>query len=154
MTAKILIVEDQFIEANNLRLILKKAGYLLCPIASPVPVALTIIGKKTPDRILIDISLQGSLPGIDLVATLKERNIAFVYLSEDSNKDLPGKINPSREKGRLKTMQENERDHILEVLESCDWKIFGHGGAAEILDMHVSTLNSRVKKLGIKKKKK
>jgi DNA-binding NtrC family response regulator len=51
----------------------------------------------------------------------------------------------------FKTMLENERDHILTVLESCNWKISGKGGAAEILDVNVNTLNSRIKKLGIKK---
>jgi DNA-binding NtrC family response regulator len=51
----------------------------------------------------------------------------------------------------FKTMLENERDHILAVLESCNWKISGKGGAAEILDVNVNTLNSRIKKLGIKR---
>ena len=52
---------------------------------------------------------------------------------------------------RFKTMIEMERDHILSVLESCNWKISGKGGAAEILDVNVNTLNSRIKKLGIEK---
>ena len=53
---------------------------------------------------------------------------------------------------KFKTMIEMERDHILSVLESCNWKISGKGGAAEILDINVNTLNSRMKKLGIEKK--
>jgi len=52
-------------------------------------------------------------------------------------------------KNGFRTMKENERDHILAVLESCNWKISGKGGAAEILDINVNTLNSRIKKLGI-----
>jgi transcriptional regulator with GAF, ATPase, and Fis domain len=52
---------------------------------------------------------------------------------------------------KFKTMIEMERDHILAVLESCNWKISGKGGAAEILDLNVNTLNSRIKKLGIEK---
>jgi len=55
-------------------------------------------------------------------------------------------------KDRFRTMIENERDHILAVLESCNWKISGKGGAAEILDINVNTLNSRMKKLGIERK--
>jgi transcriptional regulator with GAF, ATPase, and Fis domain len=50
-------------------------------------------------------------------------------------------------------MLEAERDHILAVLESCNWKVSGKGGAAEILDMNVNTLNSRIKKLGIQRNK-
>lgn len=44
-----------------------------------------------------------------------------------------------------------ERDHITSVLRECDWKVFGASGAAEILGMKVATLNSRIKKLGIRK---
>jgi formate hydrogenlyase transcriptional activator len=51
----------------------------------------------------------------------------------------------------LKTIQENERDHILHVLRRCNGKIFGPGGAAAILGIPVSTLNSRIKRLGISK---
>jgi len=51
----------------------------------------------------------------------------------------------------IKTIEENERDHILSVLKKCNGKIFGKGGAAELLDIHVSTLNARIRKLGITK---
>ena len=51
----------------------------------------------------------------------------------------------------VKTLEENERDHILKALQHCKGKIFGKGGAADLLDINVSTLNSRIKKLGIKK---
>jgi DNA-binding NtrC family response regulator len=53
---------------------------------------------------------------------------------------------------RFRTMIENEREHILAVLKSCNWKISGKGGAAEILDINVNTLNSRMKKLGIERR--
>jgi len=54
---------------------------------------------------------------------------------------------------RIKTIEENERDHILSILMKCNWKVYGEGGAAELLDINVSTLNSRMKKLGIDKKR-
>ncbi|WP_082037971.1 sigma 54-interacting transcriptional regulator [Flavihumibacter solisilvae] len=53
----------------------------------------------------------------------------------------------------LKSHEENERDHIISVLNECNGKIFGTGGAAEILKLPVSTLNSKIKKLGIRKNK-
>lgn len=87
MKGKILIVEDQFIEANNLQMILERAGYAVCGIARSVPAALTQIEQEIPDLVLLDIYLQGPLTGIDLSATLKEKNIAFVYLSANSNKE-------------------------------------------------------------------
>jgi transcriptional regulator with GAF, ATPase, and Fis domain len=60
---------------------------------------------------------------------------------------------PSRTEGRAKTMEEMERDYIVHILEQCNGKIVGKGGAAESLGMNASTLNSRIKKLGIEKEK-
>jgi transcriptional regulator with GAF, ATPase, and Fis domain len=53
----------------------------------------------------------------------------------------------------LKSHADNERDHILKVLNHCRGKIYGSGGAAAILGLPVSTLNSKIKKLGIAKSK-
>lgn len=51
----------------------------------------------------------------------------------------------------LKTIAQNERDHILQVLDVVNWKIEGPAGAAQILDLNPGTLRSRMKKLGIQK---
>ena len=51
----------------------------------------------------------------------------------------------------LKTLQEVEKNHILQVLEFTSWRIDGDKGAALILEMNPSTLRSRMRKLGIKK---
>src|SRR5260221_3290828 len=86
MRKKILIVEDQFIEANNLQMILEKEGYRVCAIARSVPIALEIIESEKPDLVLLDIFLQGNLTGIDLARKLREKDIGFVYFSANSNK--------------------------------------------------------------------
>ena len=52
------------------------------------------------------------------------------------------------------TLKENERVHILGALQKTGWKIRGPGGAAELLNVHPSTLESRMKKLGIQKQQK
>lgn len=54
-------------------------------------------------------------------------------------------------KGNLMTMEECEREHILFVLEKTHWKVSGKNGAAQILDMIPTTLDSRMRKLGIKR---
>jgi len=48
----------------------------------------------------------------------------------------------------LDTMQ---RNHILSILEKCNWKISGKNGASELLDLKPSTLRDKMSKLGIKK---
>jgi formate hydrogenlyase transcriptional activator len=50
---------------------------------------------------------------------------------------------------RLVSLEENERRHIEEVLRHTDGVVGGKGGAAEILQLPVSTLRSRMKRLGL-----
>jgi formate hydrogenlyase transcriptional activator len=47
------------------------------------------------------------------------------------------------------SLEEHERRYILEVLERTGWVIRGHHGAAAVLGIPRSTLQSRMKKLGI-----
>ena len=51
----------------------------------------------------------------------------------------------------LEDMKNLERDNILKALVSAHGRIYGEGGAAELLGMNPSTLRSRMKALGIKK---
>jgi transcriptional regulator with GAF, ATPase, and Fis domain len=47
------------------------------------------------------------------------------------------------------TLEEAERYHILRALERCSWRIRGSNAAAELLGMKPTTLESRIKKLGL-----
>jgi len=49
-----------------------------------------------------------------------------------------------------KSLREVEREHILKILEACNWKIEGKGGAAATLDLNPSTLRGRMRRLEIK----
>jgi PAS domain S-box-containing protein len=51
----------------------------------------------------------------------------------------------------LATLAEVEREHILRVLESTQWRVRGTGGAAEILGLPPTTLESRMGKLGLRR---
>src|ERR1700749_607613 len=86
--AKILIVEDQYIEASNLELILLRAGYQVCEIARSVAAALKIIASEKPDMVLLDIQLQGRLTGIELAQMLSQKNIAFIFISANSRQQI------------------------------------------------------------------
>jgi transcriptional regulator with GAF, ATPase, and Fis domain len=46
-------------------------------------------------------------------------------------------------------MRAHERANILAALEACAGKVFGPGGAAELLDIKPTTLASRIKALCI-----
>jgi len=51
--------------------------------------------------------------------------------------------------GKTLTLEELERQHIVEVLEQTNWRVSGERGAAKILDIIPTTLEARMKKLGI-----
>ena len=52
----------------------------------------------------------------------------------------------------LGTLEEVERTHIIKALEATGWRLSGTGGAAEILGLKYTTLQSRMQKLGITRK--
>src|SRR5450432_1591419 len=88
MKLKILIVEDQFIEANNLRLILDRAGYAVVPLAASFVEAMEMLDRHKPDLVLLDIYLYGALTGVDFAKILASRKVPFVYLSANSNRKI------------------------------------------------------------------
>ena len=65
---------------------------------------------------------------------------------------------PSKKQGAIskkdfviQTLFENEREHIYNTLKYCNNRVGGEGGAAQLLGVPASTLNSKMKKLKIKK---
>ncbi len=114
MGNKILIVEDEFVVANDLRLILMNAGYRVNGIATSAEQADELLKKDKPDIVLLDIRLEGKKTGIDIARKLREDNIAFVYLSAHSNQKILEEakatepygflVKPFREKDLLVTL--------------------------------------------------
>ena len=116
MKFKILIVEDQFIEANNLKMILEGAGYEVCGVAASVADALRLMEQDKPHMVMLDIHLRGPLTGIDLAEKLVRRNIAFVYLSANSNRQTLDAAKVTRPYGFLvKPFREKDVLIMLEV---------------------------------------
>ena len=77
-----------------------------------------------------------------------------VVLTEESTLEAGDWLPMRRSSGeddRIRTLDEAQRAHILAALELTNWTVRGSEGAAEILGMKPSTLNSRMKKLGIKR---
>lgn len=113
---KILIVEDQYIEASNLELILRRAGYEVSDIARSVPSALKIVASTNPDMVLVDIHLQGRLTGIDLAQMLSKKNIAFIFISANSRQEILDAAKVTRPYGfLLKPFREKDILIALEV---------------------------------------
>lgn len=82
---RILIVEDEFIVSNDVKMMLLKGGYEVCGIATSVEKARTIIDEKKPDWVLLDITLKTATSGIELGKELLQRRIPFLYISANTN---------------------------------------------------------------------
>jgi CheY-like chemotaxis protein len=88
MTAKsILIVEDEGLIALHLMEILTNAGYrILEPIASGEEALRHLEERSPPDLILMDITLDGSLDGIETARQIRKRYaIPVIFLTAHSN---------------------------------------------------------------------
>ncbi len=84
--AKILIVEDKFIVAQDIAVSLKKLGYSVCGIADSSPDALEAAESSSPDLVLMDIRLKGDTDGIATAALIQERQqIPVIYLTAHSD---------------------------------------------------------------------
>ncbi|OQP49801.1 Fis family transcriptional regulator [Niastella yeongjuensis] len=114
MNKKLLIVEDEFVVANDLRLILTQAGYNVLGIAASVEEAEAYLQQQTPDLVILDIRLNGKRSGIALARKLKDENIAFIYVSANADQKVLEEakttepygflIKPFREKDLLVTL--------------------------------------------------
>lgn len=116
MKEKILIVEDEFIVANDLKLMLKKAGYQVTGIASSVIQARKSIQEKRPDWVLIDIILKGDLTGIDLAWELRKINLPFLYISANTNQSVLEAVKETQPYGfMVKPFRERDLMVMLDI---------------------------------------
>ncbi|OGU17641.1 MAG: hypothetical protein A2X61_02190 [Ignavibacteria bacterium GWB2_35_12] len=83
---KILIVEDQPVVSQNIKLMLKYNGYDVSGIAPTADEAMQMITEERPDLIVMDIALPGKLDGIDATNIITEKwNIPIIYLTAHSD---------------------------------------------------------------------
>ncbi|WP_339712853.1 sigma-54 dependent transcriptional regulator [uncultured Kriegella sp.] len=79
-----------------------------------------------------------------------------VILSNDETLVIPG-FESQAQKTKLPIINKDlsldtvQRNHILQVLEQCNWKISGQDSASTLLKLKPSTLRDKMAKLGIKK---
>ena len=79
---KILIVEDEIITAEALRLDLKDMGYEVCSLTSSGEKAIKIAENEKPDIVLMDFRLRGELNGFEAGKEIRSRfGIPSIYMS-------------------------------------------------------------------------
>jgi len=107
--------------------------------------------EKIPQA-TIDALLAYSWPGnIRELENLIERAVIICQSAQlEPGKWLPEPGGAPVE-SRIPTLEELEREHISDVLQTTGWRVSGERGAAKLLGMKPTTLEARMKKLGIKR---
>jgi response regulator RpfG family c-di-GMP phosphodiesterase len=83
---KIMIVEDEWIVADQLCNNLKELGYMVCATASTGDEAIRNVKENNPDLILMDIVLKNKMDGIEAAEQItSEFNIPVIYLTSYTN---------------------------------------------------------------------
>ncbi len=83
----ILIVEDELLIAEDIRMHLINLGYNVTDVAVSYNEAINSIMQNLPDLVMVDINIDGDKDGIELGAFLRyDVDIPFVYLTSHSDK--------------------------------------------------------------------
>ncbi|AUD07368.1 hypothetical protein CWM47_18345 [Spirosoma pollinicola] len=111
-----LIVEDEYIIANDLELILQEAGYPVIGIADSMTEALMLMDQQKPDIVLLDIYLKGKETGIDLAKQLEGMGIPFIYISANDNRSVLEAVKATQPIGYIvKPFREQDLLTVLEI---------------------------------------
>ncbi len=129
---RILIVEDEFIIAQNLTQILVELGYVVSGHAFDAAEALEILQKGQTDLALLDINLGAGMDGIALAAEIRrDFALPFIFLTSHSDKQTidrakevhpagflvkpfnRSEIFPGIEIALANVQQESARDHMF-----------------------------------------
>jgi formate hydrogenlyase transcriptional activator len=93
-------------------------------------------------------------PGKELripFAELKSTSISSAASATDSSSSLTSLTSLTFSASPISTLEEAERQHILRALKQTQWRIAGPKGAAVLLDIKRTTLQARMRKLGIRR---
>ena len=115
------------------------------------------IGRKIRD---ISTEVMDALMDYDWPGNIRElENIIerAMILGDDEKLEygdwIPTEIVSANAKPAGDRLEDIERSHIIETLNKTSWKVSGEKGAAKVLGLNPTTLEARMKKLGIKREK-
>lgn len=99
MSTKIYIIEDEPLIAETIKTALEKEGYVIVGMTDNGKEALFDIEHLQPDLILVDITLEGKMDGIEMVEHLRKKiEIPYIFLtshSDDNTLERVKQTNPA-----------------------------------------------------------
>src|SRR6266567_1715228 len=117
MPARILIVEDEVITAEDLRDILTEAGYIVTGVMSNGPDAIAHVEKNAADLALMDIRIKGKMDGTETAKALRERfNVPVIYLTAHADRETVDRAKVAEPLGYItKPFKQAELQAAIEI---------------------------------------
>ena len=87
-TRKVLIVEDEALIALDLKSRLQRANYTVVGVADSMDEAITLVEKKSPDLVLMDIRIRGAHDGIETAGLIRKRyDIPVIFVTAYADRE-------------------------------------------------------------------
>lgn len=115
--ARILVVEDEVIIANDIRIVLEAGGYQVTSVVATGARAVRKAESDRPDLVLMDIVLPGDLDGIQAARLIRARqDIPIIYLTAYTTESIVSRALASEPFGYIvKPFHESELFRTIEI---------------------------------------
>jgi CheY-like chemotaxis protein len=111
------VVDDEFLIADYTTDILEEAGHTVVGTAASADEALRLVTSTEIDLAVVDITLKGSVDGIELARVLRERGLRHLFISGSGD---PVTLKRAEETKPLAFLQKPfDEKRLLSVLENC-----------------------------------
>ena len=116
-TSRIMVVEDEFIEAKCLKRSLENLGYCVSAIADTGEKAIEKAEQDKPDLTLMDIELKGRMDGIEAAGIILSRfDIPVIYLTAFMDKKILERAKVTEPFGyMIKPFENKELNSTIEI---------------------------------------
>lgn len=92
----ILLVEDDFLFALNVEMLVTELGYELLPVQDSVQGAKRLLQDRKPDLAMVDYSLNGDEVGTALIAELTAHGIPYIFMTSNIDPHIYDEVHANR----------------------------------------------------------
>lgn len=117
MATRVLVVEDEFIIAEDISETLRSLGYQVAGNATGYNEAIKLIDTQNPDIVLVDINLNEKKDGIDVGTTIREKyQLPFIFITSHADKITVDRAKHLKPNGYLvKPFDKNDLYTCIEI---------------------------------------
>lgn len=125
---KILIVEDELITAEGIKVCLGEAGYEVTGMYAAAEEAIDSIERARPDLVMMDIKLRGKMDGVEAAEIILERfDLPVIYLTSFADDEVIRRAASTESYGYIiKPFQE------AELISNIEMAVYKHGASQRL----------------------